>query len=207
MTCAELRERLDGYARALLSEEETAALEAHVSSCERCGLLLESLAPELPEVAGLSRDVAPPRRVWLQVKAEIAPRGTGRRVVRAPAWMLAAAAVLLVLVSAAATALLLRSTGPATAPLAEATTASLEAQYASASADLADQLSKAKALLDPRTVEVIERNLRIIDSALAESRRALQADPRNRALEQVLVAVWRQKIDYLRRAAEIAPAS
>ncbi len=206
MTCAELRERLDGYMRGTLSSEVTAAFEAHLSTCEDCGALLESLAPCLPEVAGLPRSIEPPRLVWQGIKMGIAPRGAGRRVVRMPSWMLAAAAILLVAVSVGATALLLRQSGGA-APAPEASMAQLEAQYASASADLDTELSRAKGLLAPATVAVIERNLRVIDSALAESRRALQADPRNRALEQVLVTVWRQKIDYLRRATELAPAS
>ena len=206
MTCAELRDRLDAYAREALPGEEVAALEAHLSGCESCSGFLESLAPRLPEIAALPRTIEPPSAVWREVRSRIGARRPGARHVRVPTWVLAAAAVLLVAISAGATALLLRR--PAgTAPASAVSASSLEAQYASASADLAGELAKAKGLLAPATVAVIERNLRVIDSALAESRRALQADPRNRALEQILVAVWRQKIDYLRRATALSPAS
>ncbi len=207
MTCMELRERLDDYARDALVPDEATALEAHLSTCESCSALLESLAPRLEETTALPRAIQPPARVWEKVSGEIAPRRFGRGHVRIPSWMLAAAAVLLIALSAGATALLLRRPVAVVPGASSAMGSPLEAQYASASADLAAELAKAKGLLAPATVAVIERNLRVIDSALAESRRALQADPRNRVLEQMLVAVWRQKIDYLRRATALSPAS
>ena len=83
----------------------------------------------------------------------------------------------------------------------------MEAQYASATAELSAELAKAKNRLDPATYAVIERNLRVIDSALVESRRALASDPRNQVLEQLVVATWRQKMDFLRRATAMVPAS
>jgi hypothetical protein len=85
--------------------------------------------------------------------------------------------------------------------------AALEAQYSSASADLSAALEKARARLAPETVATIERNLATIDSALAESRRALARDPANAVLEQLVVAAWRQKLDFLRRATALSTAS
>lgn len=207
MTCTELRERLDAYARDTLARDQATALEAHLSTCESCSAFLESVAPRLEETARLPRAMEPPGRVWDEVRSAIAPRSPGRRHVRVPSWMLAAAAMLLIALSAGTTALLLRRPVAVVPGASTAIGSPLEAQYASASADLAAELAKAKGLLAPATVAVIERNLRVIDNALAESRRALQADPRNRMLEQMLVAVWRQKIDYLRRATALSPAS
>jgi hypothetical protein len=131
--------------------------------------------------------------------------------VTVPVWLLAAAAVFLVAVSIGVTERLVRRSPDRGTPGLDAAgsrrTAELESQYASATADLMQELGKAKSRLRPETLSTIERNLRVIDSALAESRRALAGDPGNQVLEQLVVAVWRQKMDFLRRATALAPAS
>jgi hypothetical protein len=214
MNCRDLKARLDQYARHALAPEETAALEAHLTRCPLCSAMLESLEPRLPEVASLPRSVDPPAEVWSGVESRLVPRGRiASRRLNVPAWMLTAAAVLLVAVSAGVTALLLqpgrdaetsrRRDGGTPSRLA---TVDFEAQYASATEELAAELGKAKSRLDPATFAVIERNLRVIDSALVESRRALASDPGNQVLEQMVVAVWRQKMDFLRRATALSPA-
>jgi Putative zinc-finger len=55
--------------------------------------------------------------------------------------------------------------------------------------------------LDPKTVQIIEHNLRIIDSAIAESRAALAKDPRSPLLTNRLDNVLGSKVDLLRTIA------
>jgi hypothetical protein len=55
--------------------------------------------------------------------------------------------------------------------------------------------------LDPETVHIIERNLRIIDSAIAESRAALARDPKSPMLTNRLDNVLGSKVDLLRTIA------
>ena len=55
--------------------------------------------------------------------------------------------------------------------------------------------------LDPKTVKVIERNLAIIDSAIAESRKALAKDPRSPLLTNRLDNVLGSKVELLRTVA------
>lgn len=201
MNCSELRQRLDSYSRNRLSPEETAGFEAHLTTCSACSLLLEDAEPRLHETASLSPAVEPGGDLWPGIRSRLDRRGSGvRRRVIAPNWMLAAAAVLLVVVSSGVTALLLRQSP--TQPVVQPSSAfrPMEAQYASATADLVLALEKARSRLSPATIATIQRNLAVIDSALAESRRALAADPRNVTLEQLVVAAWRQKMDFLRRA-------
>jgi glycine cleavage system protein P-like pyridoxal-binding family len=57
--------------------------------------------------------------------------------------------------------------------------------------------------LNPRTVLVLERNLRIIDDAVREARAALAVDPANPLLNAQLADVRRRKLQLLRRAALI----
>lgn len=58
-----------------------------------------------------------------------------------------------------------------------------------------------RSLLDTSTVAVIQRNLAIIDSAIAQSRAALAADPNSRFLNEQLNSVLGQKVELLRTAA------
>jgi hypothetical protein len=55
--------------------------------------------------------------------------------------------------------------------------------------------------LAPGTVEKLRESIRIIDAAIIEARRALAADPSNKALMELLSTSYGQKVDLLRRTA------
>ena len=55
--------------------------------------------------------------------------------------------------------------------------------------------------LDPKTVQIIEQNLKIIDSAIAESRAALARDPKSPLLTNRLDNVLGSKVELLRTVA------
>lgn len=76
-------------------------------------------------------------------------------------------------------------------------------QYDAAVTDLERVLRDHRDRLDPRTVVVLERNLRVIDDAIAEARQALTADPANTLLNAHLAGARQRKLDLLRRAALI----
>lgn len=75
-----------------------------------------------------------------------------------------------------------------------------DAQYDAAIGDLERVLAEQRGRLDPRTVMVLERNLRVIDDAIREAREALAADPANALLNAHLAGARRRKLDLLRRA-------
>jgi hypothetical protein len=207
MTCAELRLRFDDYVRGRLSDTQAAALESHLESCAECEALLESDAGAVDATRSLPRALSPREDLWPGIGARLTRREPAhRRRVAVPRWMLAAAAALLVAVSSGATALLLKrepvrlSAGPSDR------LASLEAEYTSATRELAGALERARSRLAPETLASIEKSLGLIDAALEESRLALAKDPGNEGLRMLLVAAWRQKVDLLRRAAGGATA-
>ncbi|MEZ5292552.1 MAG: zf-HC2 domain-containing protein [Vicinamibacterales bacterium] len=82
-----------------------------------------------------------------------------------------------------------------------------DAQYNAAIQDLEQVLRKQRDRLDPRTVIVLERNLRVIDDAIREAREALASDPANALLNSHLASARRRKLDLLRRAALITEAN
>jgi anti-sigma factor RsiW len=67
---------------------------------------------------------------------------------------------------------------------------------------LLDSLVRTRSeVLDPKTVQIIQRNLSIIDSAIAESRAALAKDPRSPLLTNRLDNVLGSKVQLLRTIA------
>jgi predicted anti-sigma-YlaC factor YlaD len=205
MTCIELRARLEGYARGALPAPEEAAFEAHLSVCDDCSALVARAETELRHTGTLPKSVAPEDDLWPGIQARIESRRIAGRIALRR-WALAAAAVLLIGVSSAVTAMLLRPPS-GSAVWASTRLIGFEAEYTAASDDLTAALSAARSRLAPETIATIERNLTVIDQALTESRRALALDPGNIALEQLVVAAWRQKVDLLRRATAIGSAS
>jgi len=67
-------------------------------------------------------------------------------------------------------------------------------------------VSRRKTQLDSSTVAIIERNLQIIDAAIAQSRAALAGDPASHMLDQQLTHALDKKVELLRTAAML-PAS
>jgi anti-sigma factor RsiW len=78
-----------------------------------------------------------------------------------------------------------------------------DAQYDAAVSDLERALGERRNDLNPRTVEILERNLRLIDAAITQARQALEEDPANTYLNRHLVESRRRKLDLLRRATAI----
>lgn len=79
-------------------------------------------------------------------------------------------------------------------------------RYDAAVAELERTLEEGRGRLDPRTLEIVERNLNIIDRAIEDARRAVAADPGNTWLRSHLAATMKRKVDLLRSATMLATA-
>jgi anti-sigma factor RsiW len=112
-------------------------------------------------------------------------------------------------IQSAATSLASRSPQPSRSG-APATFASqtqpTEAVYSKEIEMLQAIVKQRKTQLDSSTVAIIQRNLDIIDAAIAQSRAALSADPASRMLGQQLTHALDKKVELLRTAAML-PAS
>lgn len=220
-------EMLDGG----LNAEERTRLMRHLSDCADCREELESISTLRGQARALPRGIAPSRDLWSGIAARIEQQEAAGPVVeiasrRRPTalprrWApLAAAAVLLVVASSGLTVALTRgggagpiATGSAAAPAAPvaqgATTAlaafrPAEAEYRTAVTALEAELAARRGSLAPETVAVIERNLAIIDEAIAEATAALEADPSSMELSRHLSGIYRQKVSLLGSAVKIA---
>jgi hypothetical protein len=67
-------------------------------------------------------------------------------------------------------------------------------------------LAEGRERLDPRTVRTLEENLRIIEIAIAQSRRALETDPSDPYVRGHLTDTMRRKVELMHRAAVLASA-
>ena len=81
-----------------------------------------------------------------------------------------------------------------------------DANYDQAVADLEKVLEAGRSRLDPETVRILEDNLRTIDQAIEQSRKALRADPANVYLNNHFAASRNRKLALLRRASALAMA-
>ena len=106
MTCEELADRLPDWAAGRLGDAEHALVAAHVAVCDDCsaqGSVLGALFAARPEApAGLAERIARAARA----QAHAVPEVRTNRFWRRPAWVLSAAAVL---VLAVGTTVLLRA--------------------------------------------------------------------------------------------------
>lgn len=206
-----------------LSPERRATAEAHRASCERCRALVDDVSSIIREAPMLPAPT-PTRDLWPGIAERIAPRvlPLGERGpsvgAASPMWrrQLAAAAAL-VAVSVSGTWFVLRSGGMDTRPAVESVAQipgqpkrprpivvsrpSAEDTYATEVAALEQALADRADKLDPATVDVITKNLAIIDAAIQEAKSALSADPANQFLEQQLSTVLGRKLELMRRAA------
>lgn len=185
----------------------------------------------LKQAIGEWRDEMPTRDLWSGISARIetmpvtpaAPvQKTGRISFTVP--QLAFAASLLIAVASGLTWMVARPQSaapgaPANEPVIQAYGVPEEetggqivpanfadAQFNAAVTDLEQILRSDRDRLDPRTVLIIERNLKAIDAAINEARMALNDDPANPYLNSHLADARRRKLDLLRHATTLAMA-
>lgn len=151
-------------------------------------------------VAELPRSIEPPADLWPGVRSRIAPS----RRVSWQRWQLAAGLLLVALSSFVTWSLTRRQV--ADHPVAAATSLETITSYARASAAVSSALSdpsSALAELSPETRAILERNLAVIDSVIADCRAAVASDSANVALRELLGGAERQRLDLLRQAARL----
>ncbi len=175
------------------------------------------------QVAKLPRTANAPD-VWPQIRAAIErervqplhANGDGNSLWRRPAF-LAAAAALLVAVSSGITAIALRqSDGPvaattslpvAVSPISPASLVQFtvkENDYIRSANQLSRLLDAEEGKLAPETVAKLRESIAVIDAAILEARQALAADPANSELIEMLSSSYDKKLDLLRRTAALA---
>ena len=215
-----LSDYLDGEE---LSATERAAIEAHLAACDACRTTLAELEEVAARASSLP-DSGPVADLWAGVAERLTPptavlqfpRPLHRRFSFTLPQLVAAGIALMVLSGGLVWVARLgdprASLPPASAqveheeaePIARVGFA--DANYDQAVADLEKVLEDNRSRLDRQTVQILEDNLRTIDQAIEQSRKALRADPANVYLNSHFAASRNRKLALLRRASALAMA-
>jgi len=210
-----IHERVDGT----IGSIRRAELEIHLGECEACRALLSDLQ-RIHDAAAALPGLAAPDRVWLQIAGRLRMEGRIREetpVARAAGrryavWLAVAAALVIAAGSAALLLVPRRAPAPAQTASTQAprTTAvetspadavnaveAAQAQFEKAIADLEKVAKANQQTLDPGTSATIEKNLGIIDQAIADNRAAVKSEPASVAARETLFDALRQKVSLL----------
>lgn len=202
-------DRLSDYVDDELDGPERNALEQHLLQCEACRRALDEIRRVTARAARLPLR-APERDLWPGIEHRIRAIRPARRTITLSLPQLAAAAVLLVALSGgliwtlrgpARVAETARDGSPVSGtehPSARVPVSLADQTYDRAVADLQRTLDERRGRLDPNTIEIVEKNLRVIDGAIAQAQRALAADPSNVYLNGHLADARRRKLALLR---------
>jgi anti-sigma factor RsiW len=220
MVCAKYLNSIHETVDGTIGSIRRAELEMHVAECDACRVLLEDLQ-RIHDAAAALPVLEVPDRAWLQIAGRLRQEGRIRQetVVETAKraylpWLAAAAAVIV----AAGSAVMLLGPGspsappavtstPASATPAPADTKSVETvqneveaaqqQFEKAIAELEKVAKANQAALDSNTSATIDRNLGIIDQAIAENRVAVKSEPTSAAARETLFEALRQKVTLL----------
>jgi hypothetical protein len=210
-----------------MSADDRADIENHLAACAPCRATLDELRA-VAQLAASLPDSAPAADLWPALSDRLGParqavpftKTQARRFSFTLPQLVAAGLALMVLSGGLVWVSRLgdsrASLPPVVAnvddegdagsqqPVAPASFA--DSQFDEAVADLEGTLAAGRDRLDPETVRILEENLLSIDQAIAQSRKALRADPANVYLNNHFAASRNRKLALLRRASALAMA-
>ncbi len=216
-------DQLSDYLDDELDPRERAAVDAHLAGCSECRRALGQLRMVVDQASQLPA-TPPATDLWEGIVTRIGVPHTAPVLpfVRAPRRtfsftlpQLVAAGIALVVISGGL--VYVARSGRSVAPTSEiardgsdrtiSPVSLADPRYDDAVQDLERILAEGRGKLDPETVRVLERNLATIDSAIAQSRAALEADPGNMFLNSHLISARQRKLALLRRATALTTGS
>ena len=220
-------DRISEYIDGGLEAAECRLFEAHAAGCAECAAALSDLRMIASRARALPNE-APEADLWHGIEARIrdaAPLERPMPAARRGGWsvrrfsfslpQLAAACLALAVLSGSAVwyalrlepsrapGLLADRSGSRTAPASQTAADHVAIQDVE---ELGRVLAAGREKLDPTTVRSLEESLLIIDVAIRQAKRALDADPNNPYVRAHLNDTMRRKVDFLRRATMLASA-
>jgi len=221
MRCRKAHEYISRTVDGELDPRRAARLERHLAGCGDCRALLADLRKIVDGAAGLAVP-EPSEKVWRNVRAgletgTLRPSAEGARLDRRPlfgsslpAWRYAGAAFMAVVLVVSGLVVGRRlgrqdvRLGPEAgeaytlAKLDEA-----ERYYEQAIRSLGEAFAAGKGALDPRVIELFDRNLAVIDATIQACRNAVLAEPDDLEARSYLLAAYTQKVTLLDSALDL----
>ena len=234
MTCEAYQTLLPDFLKERgLAADRREAAEHHRRQCAACRALTADLRAITAAGAELPL-LSPSRELWPGIEARIeapvvpiptptgvaaVPSGAGGPSVRTrPGWRLAIAASALIAVTAGITySVTMRVASAPVAPLAQGpggqglvqavSRPSAEETFDREIAALRTIVDARRGELDTTTVTILQKNLGVIDAAIAESKAALAADPASAFLIDRVNSAYSTKLEMLRAIATLPARS
>jgi anti-sigma factor ChrR (cupin superfamily) len=197
-----------------ISADRAATARAHLRMCVECSADVARLERLVTRARDMQNPTSELAELWPAIRARIdsakvvtlAPesakaRWTGRRLTL----MIATVAAALIVAAWLGVRARGTSSAPALAELPRDTAGSMALAadsvraYEEEAQILLDRLALLRSVLEPGAAAAIDKDLAVIDSAIAELQTAIARDPRNPALRQLLADSYRQKVDVLKR--------
>ena len=215
-------DRLSEYLDGDLDAADRVELEAHLAGCDACRATLADLRRVVDRARAM--DERPPAHdLWPGIAERIglssddlALRRARRRISFTVPQLIAAGVALIAVSLGTARLVSNKASRPTTTTAASSQLTAVQTAVwvrADSSADQeVDELRLALAegqrsgQLNPATIRKLERSLAVIDSAIAEAKRALLLDPQSPYLNHHLADTMRRKLEFLREANRIATA-
>jgi len=217
MRCSKAQKLISEYVDHSLDPKKNQLLERHLKACPNCRELLEDFERIVGEAKEL-KTPSPSAEVWQKIKAGLSeikqealspqPQEKQKRewwsVFVRPfqlryAW--AAALVLVVIIGGVIFGLRQwrgkEIPGPGDLRYTFAKLEEAQDHYQKAIKALNEAISSQKASLDPETAEVFQKNLELIDASIKSCQQVVSRDPNNMAARIYLLAVYKQKINFL----------
>ena len=151
----------------------------------------------------LATEISPERDLWPEIAESIAPQRSARWM---PAFAQAAIVVLLIGASSGLTFLAMKDNQqPAQVitpdllfePTAFSSGYALGPEYLEARSDIAAQLDEELGRLAPEVRADVEKNLQLIRTAIAEINAALEQEPTNTLLQQLLLNAYQDELAFM----------
>ena len=213
-----ISEHLAGCESCTSTYQSLAGLLGTVKSLPRSVLPPDDMWPNLRRSLNERKDIVLPTAG--SVVGSAIGSTSGYRPPRRMIPVLAAAAVVLIAISSGITALVLRGgardlarrdSGPSASQAARPRSGATilagftqtEHEFNRTIGELKQAVDTQRGQLSPETVRTVDRSLAVVDSAIAEARAALLADPNNQMLIDLLSASYQRKVDLLRRTSEL----
>ena len=184
MTCQELDDRLDGWVDDALPEAEKREVEAHLATCAGCREQERRLRQLLTHASALPRSVSPRHDLWPGI-AERIERRRAWSWPRLEVWQPALAVAATVVIALGAVLFGRQSPAPVHTVVIPSPAMSdaaqlhpvavemdpglvaMESDYQAAANALLEALLARKDEMEPETLASVQRNLAVIDEALA----------------------------------------
>jgi anti-sigma factor RsiW len=215
MTTSHLsEEERQGAADGTLETERMREAYGHLSSCDECAADVARLrtvvrrAREAPAPSSLDEDLWPSIRARIERSKVVRLGASSAAAAVAPRrpWLAIASTVIAATLLFAALAQMQHwrpgeaTSARAAADVAFANVADSSRMYEAESRRLLNGLEMQRAMMPPSATASLDDDLGVIDRSIAELKDALARDPHNVALQRLLAASYREKVELLKRA-------